>query len=234
MWASTFIFYYSIIPLFLVIGVGILFDIVGTAVTAANETPLHAMAADKVFGAKQAIWLVRRADRVANFCNDVVGDICGTASGGLTAVLVYELVTRSQGLNMDIVNVISLGLVAALTVGGKAWGKSTAINRADQIVFKVGQALATWDRFGEGMRLIGRGKYTFSEEKCFTEAGFLMDRILDKLNLPEDLKKLSNKELTALAGSCGRLSSIPWPTTGAFGFKPGCSGINPGLTCGLK
>ncbi|HHZ20866.1 MAG TPA: 1-deoxy-D-xylulose-5-phosphate synthase [Firmicutes bacterium] len=27
-----------------------------------------------------------------------------------------------------------------------------------------------------------------------------MDRILDKLNLPEDLKKLSNKELTALAG----------------------------------
>jgi len=165
-WASTFIFYYSIIPLFLVIGVGILFDIVGTAVTAANETPLHAMAADKVFGAKQAIWLVRRADRVANFCNDVVGDICGTASGGLTAVLVYELVTRSQGLNMDIVNVISLGLVAALTVGGKAWGKSTAINRADQIVFKVGQALATWDRFtGRRHETDRKGKNTHSQKR---------------------------------------------------------------------
>lgn len=145
-WATSFAFYYSIIPLLLVIGVGILFDIIGTAVTAAHETPFHAMAADKVFGAKQAIWLVRRADRVANFCNDVVGDICGTASGSLNAVLIIEVSSRfARGLNTDLFSVISLGLVAAITVGGKAWGKSTAINGADRIIFKVGQALATWD-----------------------------------------------------------------------------------------
>lgn len=147
-WTSHVIFWFSIVPLFLVIAVGIVFDIIGTAVTAARETPYHAMAADKVWGAKRAIWLVRRADRVANFCNDVVGDICGTASGAINAALVFDLTTRYyRGWDTNFISILSLGIVAAMTVGGKAWGKSTALRRANHIIFRVGQALAAWDHF---------------------------------------------------------------------------------------
>ena len=148
LWSSALAFWLSIIPLLLIIGIGILFDIIGTAVTAAREMPFHAMASDKVWGSKQAIWLVRRADRVANFCNDVIGDICGTASGAISAALVYDLTARYyQSADPSFFNIISLGIVAALTVGGKSWGKSTALRQADKIIFRVGQAIATWDHF---------------------------------------------------------------------------------------
>jgi CBS domain containing-hemolysin-like protein len=148
LWTSSFVFWLSILPLFLIIIVGIIFDMIGTAVTAASETPFHAMAADKVHGAKRAIRLVRNADRVANFCNDVIGDICGTASGSLATALVITISTRMHLPDQsDLISVIVLGLVAAFTVAGKACGKSIAIQRADWIIFRVGKALATWDLF---------------------------------------------------------------------------------------
>ncbi|HEX2954753.1 MAG TPA: CNNM domain-containing protein [Bacillota bacterium] len=148
LWTSSFVFWLSIFPLFLIIGIGILFDMIGTAVTAASEMPFHAMAADKVHGAKRSIKLVRNADRVANFCNDVIGDICGTASGALATALVITISIRMNlAKQSDLISVIVLGFVAALTVAGKAYGKSLAIQRADWIIFRVGKALATWDRF---------------------------------------------------------------------------------------
>ena len=60
---------------------GIVFDIIGVAVTAADEKPFHSMAARKMPGAREAIGLIRKADKVSSFCNDVVGDICGIISG---------------------------------------------------------------------------------------------------------------------------------------------------------
>ncbi|MCL0043818.1 hypothetical protein M1M96_01885, partial [Peptococcaceae bacterium] len=59
----------SFIVLIIIIFVGIVFDTFGTAATAAREKPFHAMAAKKVLGAKQSIYLVRNADRVANIAN---------------------------------------------------------------------------------------------------------------------------------------------------------------------
>ena len=67
--------------LFFIVALGILFDMVGVAVTAADEKPFHAMAAKKVPGAGKAIWLLRNADKVASFCNDVVGDSFGRHRG---------------------------------------------------------------------------------------------------------------------------------------------------------
>ena len=67
---------------------------IGVAVAAADEKPLHAMGADRVHGSRQAIWLVRRAGRVANICNDVVGDVSGTISGAITASLAVGLAIR--------------------------------------------------------------------------------------------------------------------------------------------
>ena len=59
------------------IAIGILFDIIGMSVATASEIPFHSMAAKKVTAASQALVLVRNAEKVSNFCNDVVGDICG-------------------------------------------------------------------------------------------------------------------------------------------------------------
>ena len=73
------------------IGLGILFDIIGMSVATAEEKYFHSMAARKVRGAKEAIRLIRSADKVSTFCNDVVGDICGIVSGTTAAVIVVAL-----------------------------------------------------------------------------------------------------------------------------------------------
>lgn len=66
----------AIIILLLVIFVGILFDIIGVAVTVAEEEEFHAKATKKIKGAKTAVKLIRNAAKVANICADVIGDIC--------------------------------------------------------------------------------------------------------------------------------------------------------------
>ncbi len=66
----------AILILILVIAMGIIFDIIGVAVTVANEHEFHAKATKKVKGSKDSIKLIKNAPRVANICADVIGDIC--------------------------------------------------------------------------------------------------------------------------------------------------------------
>ena len=61
--------------LLVIVLVGIVFDILGVAVTSADERPFHSMASRKVPGAQEAIRLLRNAERVGSICNDVIGDI---------------------------------------------------------------------------------------------------------------------------------------------------------------
>ena len=67
----------SIIILVAVIAVGIIFDIIGVAVTVAKEHEFHAKATKKVDGAKASIKLIKNSTKVANICADVIGDVCG-------------------------------------------------------------------------------------------------------------------------------------------------------------
>ena len=130
-----------LVVLFLVM-IGIFFDIIGIATTAADETPYHAMASERVRGAKHAIYIVRNADRVSNFCNDVIGDISGIISGTAVTFVILQLLTTlqvSDGLLSTVVNVVFAGLVSALTVGGKALGKTFAITQATSIVLMIGK-----------------------------------------------------------------------------------------------
>ena len=73
--------------LFCIILIGIIFDIIGVAVTSADEKPFHSMAARKVPGAQESIRLLRNAERVSSICNDVIGDICGVVSGSASATI---------------------------------------------------------------------------------------------------------------------------------------------------
>jgi len=128
--------------LFSFILIGIVFDIVGVAVTAASEVPFHSLAARRVRGAKEAIRLIRNADKVGNFCNDVIGDIAGIVSGSATTAIVVMLNAFSPGNYEFILSVCLAGLVAALTVGGKAVGKGIAMMHSNSIIFTVGKLVS--------------------------------------------------------------------------------------------
>lgn len=134
---------------FLVLGafilLGILFDILGVAATAAAEAPFHAMASRRVPGAKEAIWLTRNAEKVGSFCNDVVGDISGIISGSTAAVIIARLRTDFPGGAIAFPLIVT-GLVAGLTVGGKALGKGIAIGNSNKIVFTAGRFLHLFKR----------------------------------------------------------------------------------------
>ncbi len=124
----------SIIILIAVIAVGIVFDIVGVAVTVAKEHEFHAKATKKVDGAKVSIKLIKNSTRVANICADVIGDVCGVLSGAISAMISAKI-TEKTGANLQF---IISAIVASITVGGKALGKELANKESTQIVHFVG------------------------------------------------------------------------------------------------
>lgn len=127
----------AVLILAAIIFLGIVFDIIGMAVTTADEAPFNAMAIKKIRGSVQAIRLIKERSRVSNFCNDVIGDICGIISGSASAAVVAHIVSSGFSINNIIVSLFVTGFVAALTVGGKAFGKNIAIKFSNRIVYKV-------------------------------------------------------------------------------------------------
>ena len=92
--------------------IGIIFDIIGVAVTSADEKPFHSMAARKVPGAQDAIRLLRKAERVSSICNDVVGDICGVVSGSASATIAAQVIATGSFSWPQLVTLILSSLVA--------------------------------------------------------------------------------------------------------------------------
>ena len=127
--------------LFAIMLIGILFDTVGVAVTSADESPFHSMAARKVPGAQEAIRLLRKAERVSSICNDVIGDICGVISGSAAATISVQLIQNFTFNWPTVVSLLMSALVAGLTVGGKAASKGFAVNSSTEIVYFVGRAI---------------------------------------------------------------------------------------------
>lgn len=127
--------------LMIIVLIGIFFDIVGVAVTSAEEKPFHSMAARKVPGAVESIRLLRNAERVSSICNDVVGDICGVVSGSASATIAAQVLQNFEFSWPRMVTLVMSALVAGLTVGGKAVGKTFAIGSCTKIVTFVGKIL---------------------------------------------------------------------------------------------
>ena len=137
----------ALLILVLVIFVGIFFDIVGVAVTVADEQEFHAKATKKVEGSKSSIKLIRNAPKVANICADVIGDICGVLSGAISALISVKI-TEQFGLSFNLQFILS-ATVAAFTVGGKAIGKQIANKNSTKIVHAVGIVLNKFHKKGE-------------------------------------------------------------------------------------
>lgn len=129
---------FLVLALFILLG--IVFDIIGVAVTAADERPFHSMAARKTPGARQAIALIRRANKVSSFCNDVVGDICGIVSGSTAAVIVTHL-QRDLSTTSVLISIGATALISGITIGGKALGKTVAINQCTSVVYRVARIM---------------------------------------------------------------------------------------------
>ena len=60
-------------------------------------------------------------------CNDVVGDICGIVSGSTAAVIVTHL-QRDLSTTSVLISIGVTALISGITIGGKALGKTVAIN----------------------------------------------------------------------------------------------------------
>ena len=126
-----------------IVMIGILFDIIGVAVTSADEKPFHSMASRKVPGASDSIKLLRNAERVSSICCDVIGDICGVVSGSASATIAAQILADFEFTWPRMVSLVMSALVAGLTVGGKAVGKTFAMHSSTQIVHSVGKLLYT-------------------------------------------------------------------------------------------
>lgn len=126
-----------------IIVIGIIFDLIGTAVLSCDMKVLHSRASQKLKGAKKAISLARNASTVSSFCNDVVGDVCGIVSGSLVTVLVVNIFATG---NVSIWNVILSSILSSLTVGGKALGKTIGVKKSNDIIYNVGKIISIFSK----------------------------------------------------------------------------------------
>ena len=131
----------SFVILICIIAIGIVFDIIGVAVTAADEKPFHSMASRKVPEAGEALKLIRNAGRVSSFCNDVIGDICGVISGSAAAVISARVLLLSKSGSEIFITLLLSAVVSGMTVGGKACGKSLAMNSSTAVVRTAAKVL---------------------------------------------------------------------------------------------
>ena len=128
-----------VLCIIIIIIIGIIFDIIGSAILSCDIKVLHSKASQKLKGAKEAIELAKNASQVSNFCNDVIGDICGIVSGSLVTILVVRILS---GSNISLWNIILSSFLSSLTVGGKAIGKAIALKRGNDIIHYTGIVLS--------------------------------------------------------------------------------------------
>ncbi len=124
------------IAILVIVVVGALFDMLGVAAAVASETPFHAMASKRLFGARRAISIVRNAERVSSICSDVIGDIAGVLSGAGALAVGAQLSSTMHvtSWHRELVIILLTALTTAMTVAVKAIGKTLAIRVPTPIV----------------------------------------------------------------------------------------------------
>ncbi len=139
----------AIIVIFVFIFIAIMTDMIGLAVTSANIEDFNAMAARKTKGSKQAISLIKNADKVSSILSDVLGDVCSILSGAAGASIVVKIAIDNGGTFMSILvpSLIS-AIIAGLTIAGKAVFKTVAIKHANSITLGFSRFINFFTRKG--------------------------------------------------------------------------------------
>ena len=141
--------YISALIVLLLVLISIAFDMIGTAMASAEQAPFVAMSSRKVRGAKEVLGLIKNTDKVCSICNDIVGDICGIVSGAATSAIIYNVVIArniSSSLIEMIFTIFFSAVVACLTIGGKAFGKTIDLKRSKDILLLVGVFLSIFKK----------------------------------------------------------------------------------------
>ena len=131
----------SIILVVTFIFLGILFDIIGVAVTVADIKMFNSMATKRVKGSRLAVRFIKNSNKVSSFLNDVIGDICGIISGS-TGLSIALLISDKLEFNPLMCTLLITALISTLTIGGKAIGKSIAINKSNVILYRFVKVLS--------------------------------------------------------------------------------------------
>ena len=158
----------SLFCIFFFISVSVLTDMVGVAVTSCDEKPFEEMCKQNRRGAREALFLIRNADRVASLCADVIGDVCGILSGAAGSTILYHIVTQNSSSAFEIIvaSVIS-ALIAGLTIFGKAIFKRYSMNNCDKVILFLGKRISFFTR---------RRKRVVREEKSIVVEAKVLSR----------------------------------------------------------
>ena len=139
----------ALVVIFIFIALAILTDMIGLAIASSNIEDFNAMAARKVKGSKQAISLVKNADKVSSVLNDVIGDVCGILSGAAGASIVAKIAIDNSGSFIAIlIPSLIAAIIAGLTIGGKSMFKRIAIRYANTITLSFAKFLNFFTRRG--------------------------------------------------------------------------------------
>lgn len=125
--------------------IGIIFDIIGVAVTSGDEVAFHSMSARKVRGGKIGVKLIKNTEKVSSICCDVIGDVCGIISG-TSGVAIVAIIIKTTDANELLVTLLVTGIISALTIGGKAIGKGISISKSKEIVTMVSKSLSIFQK----------------------------------------------------------------------------------------
>ncbi len=130
--------FWSIFIIFFFIFVAVVFDMIGIAVASVTSELLDKH--KEKAGYKTAMTLCNNTEKVASFCGDVVGDICGILSGAGGVSLVLNMHIFDANVYFIVTCVVS-SLIAGLTIFGKAIMKGYAVEHCDLVILKTGQIL---------------------------------------------------------------------------------------------
>lgn len=134
----------AVVLTLVILALGVIFDMIGTATTSCDVQPFLAMAARKIKGAKTAVKLAKSSDVVSSVCCDIVGDICGIVSGVCAATIATKVIF---GNSADFwISVTIYAVISMATISLKALGKGVAVNKANGIVFNVARILSVFSR----------------------------------------------------------------------------------------
>lgn len=110
-------------------------DVLANAIMSCDSEAFHAMASNKIKGAKRAVVFCRNASKLSSIFADVIGDICGIVSGAAGAALAVSIAVGGGSMAELIASIGVSAVIGALTVGGKAIFKHIAMTFNKQIVF---------------------------------------------------------------------------------------------------
>ena len=118
----------------------IIFDVIGVSVTSCTLCALSDAHKESDGVKNVALALIANAEKVNNFCADVIGDICGVMSGACGASIVAAI-SQTFGLDAFLPSILVSAVIASVTVGGKALCKRIAVRNSESIVLFTSRRL---------------------------------------------------------------------------------------------